>query len=94
MCEDTATNEIYTLSLLEALPPSPRKTKRVLWLPALLILVCSYGFTGPAHALDGGKLQIAVEAAHAQFKSDRESTRLNSVTWPLRMPASAGKKKV
>src|SRR5256885_6968127 len=75
---DTATTEIYTLSLHDALPISPRDD------PDRIREVDDPGAVGgePAHALgdlehDGNGAQCLAEAAGAG-RLDRKSTRLNS----------------
>src|SRR3712207_6925849 len=65
---DTATTEIYTLSLHDALPISERKLR-------LFAAACFRSIWGVV-ALDG-RLREVVELAE-RFAEDRKSTRLNS----------------
>lgn len=67
--------------------PSPRNIKHWPWLPALIILVCSHGFSGLAYALDGSKLQAAVDAAHAKFKSVKEGKNADYIPILAEVPS-------
>src|SRR2546421_12223356 len=98
---DTATTEIYTLSLHDALPISVR---RVLGRPRAPFVFTVFGHEQPApqgvvvwrepNAVrvpvpprDG--LDRVLRVLRVQPRSDRKSTRLNSSTSLSRMPSSA-----
>src|SRR2546428_11004555 len=76
---DTATTEIYTLSLHDALPIS--------------VLFSARSEAGLVVAMGDEVVEALTLMQRQRFDEDRKSTRLNPVTIRYRMPSSACKKK-
>src|SRR2546426_5433703 len=71
---DTATTEIYTLSLHDALPIS----ERALQLAAQNrydVILCDVNMTGSGQTLSGEQIYVRIQSTD---NGDRKSTRLNS----------------
>src|SRR5690348_17826954 len=89
MLPHMTTTYFSSLSLHDALPISLRLRDLGRWPPR------RHRRQGRAHQRLGPRLgEPARGALGAGLLQDRKSTRLNSITRPLRMPSSAGKKKL